>query len=100
MRLTARSKSFHLCCGAIALAHAASIHAAVDFESGIKPIIEAACLRCHNEANPEGGLRLDTFEAAIADDVHCASHLARRTRVEPLLRAYRLTGRRRAQNAA
>jgi formylglycine-generating enzyme required for sulfatase activity len=42
----------------------------VDFETEIKPIIEAACVHCHNESRAEGGLRLDTFEAAVAEDEH------------------------------
>jgi formylglycine-generating enzyme required for sulfatase activity len=67
----------------MALAHGASIHAAVDFESEIKPIIEAACLRCHNEANPEGGLRLDTFEAAIADNAHAPAILPGEPEMSP-----------------
>lgn len=57
----------------MALAHAAPVFAAVDFDSEIKPIIEAACLHCHNAANPEGELRLDTLAAAMADDVHAAA---------------------------
>jgi formylglycine-generating enzyme required for sulfatase activity len=50
------------------MAWTASVYAAVNFEMEIKPIIEASCLRCHNEANPEGDLRLDTFEGATEND--------------------------------
>jgi formylglycine-generating enzyme required for sulfatase activity len=38
----------------------------VDFETEIKPIIEAACLSCHGEELAEGDLRLDSLEAATA----------------------------------
>jgi formylglycine-generating enzyme required for sulfatase activity len=38
--------------------------AAVDFEHEIKPLIESACLRCHHEGSDEGGLLLDSKEAA------------------------------------
>ncbi|MBA3480306.1 MAG: SUMF1/EgtB/PvdO family nonheme iron enzyme, partial [Pirellulales bacterium] len=31
-----------------------------------KPIIESACLRCHDEQNAEGDLRLDSLKGAIA----------------------------------
>ncbi|MCA9213560.1 MAG: SUMF1/EgtB/PvdO family nonheme iron enzyme, partial [Planctomycetales bacterium] len=37
----------------------------VDFENHIKPIIESACLHCHNEGNAEGELRLDSLAAAL-----------------------------------
>src|SRR5688572_2331573 len=47
--------------------------AAVDFETEIKPVIEAACLHCHFEANAEGGLRLDSLEAAMSEEVHTAA---------------------------
>ena len=38
---------------------------AVDFRSTIQPILESACVRCHDEKTPEGELRLDSREAAI-----------------------------------
>jgi formylglycine-generating enzyme required for sulfatase activity len=38
----------------------------VDFDKEIKPIIESACLSCHQADNAEGDLRLDSFEAATA----------------------------------
>jgi formylglycine-generating enzyme required for sulfatase activity len=50
-----------------------SAHAAVDFETEIKPIIESACLHCHFEANAEGGLRLDSLQAAMSEEVHTAA---------------------------
>jgi formylglycine-generating enzyme required for sulfatase activity len=50
----------------MALVFAAPVRAAVDFEKEVKPIIEAACLRCHNETNPEGDLRLESLEHATA----------------------------------
>ena len=53
--------------GAIALVCAAPVRAAVDFASEIKPIIEASCLRCHNQENAEGDVRLDSLEAATAE---------------------------------
>ncbi len=40
--------------------------APVDFETTIRPILEAACIRCHNEKTADGELRLDTREAALA----------------------------------
>jgi formylglycine-generating enzyme required for sulfatase activity len=43
-----------------------SAFAAVDFEKEIKPILESACVSCHNADNAEGDLRLDTLEAAMA----------------------------------
>jgi formylglycine-generating enzyme required for sulfatase activity len=52
---------------------AAPAHGAVDFLTEIKPIIEAACLNCHSEANAEAGLRLDSLEAAMAEEVHTAA---------------------------
>lgn len=39
--------------------------AAVDFETKVRPILEATCVRCHNEKTLDGSLRLDTREAAI-----------------------------------
>ena len=41
-------------CSAILTAGAAPVRAAVDFDTEIKPIIESACLRCHDEQNAEG----------------------------------------------
>ena len=37
----------------------------VDFSQHIKPILESACLHCHNKDNAEGDLRLDSLAAAI-----------------------------------
>jgi formylglycine-generating enzyme required for sulfatase activity len=51
----------------LALGSLAPVRGAVDFESQIKPIIEAACLRCHNEHRADGDLRLDTYEGATDD---------------------------------
>jgi len=39
--------------------------AAVDFQTEIRPIIEAACLNCHNANKSEGELRLDSLQAAL-----------------------------------
>jgi formylglycine-generating enzyme required for sulfatase activity len=55
-----------LCCEAIVLVNDSPSRAAVDFEKEIKPIIEAACLHCHNESKAEGDLRLDSYAAATA----------------------------------
>jgi formylglycine-generating enzyme required for sulfatase activity len=52
-------------CGAILVNVASPAAAGVDFETEVKPIIEAACLRCHDEQNAEGELRLDSLEGAI-----------------------------------
>lgn len=41
--------------------------AAVDFKTEIKPIIESACLHCHNGKNEDTELLLDTFAGATAD---------------------------------
>ena len=37
----------------------------VEFEREIQPILESACIQCHNQERDEGGLRLDTLEAAL-----------------------------------
>ena len=55
-----------LACGAILAVRATPTCAAVDFETEIKPIIEAACLRCHDEQTADGDLRLDSLAAATA----------------------------------
>jgi formylglycine-generating enzyme required for sulfatase activity len=57
-------------CGAIVFTRATPLRAAVDFEKEIKPIIEAACLRCHDERNAEGDLRLDSLAGAKAGGVN------------------------------
>ena len=38
---------------------------AVEFAKQIKPLIESACLHCHNQDNAEGDLRLETRELAL-----------------------------------
>jgi hypothetical protein len=40
--------------------------AAVDYAREIKPLLASACVQCHGAAQPKGGLRLDTAEAARA----------------------------------
>ncbi|RIK76794.1 MAG: hypothetical protein DCC68_18680 [Planctomycetota bacterium] len=37
----------------------------VDFDAVIRPLIESACLRCHNEKTTEGDLRLESREWAV-----------------------------------
>jgi formylglycine-generating enzyme required for sulfatase activity len=37
----------------------------VDFSLNVKPILESACLRCHNESTSEGSLRIDSLAAAL-----------------------------------
>lgn len=37
----------------------------VNFDKVIRPIVESACLRCHNEKTADGDLRLDSREWAI-----------------------------------
>lgn len=60
--------TWFLCyCEAIGFVCAAPARAAVDFAKEIKPIIEATCLRCHNEANADGNLRLDSLESATSE---------------------------------
>ena len=54
-----------ICCGAIVAAIAGRACGAVDFEHEIQPIIESACLHCHNAAKAEGGLQLDSLAAAV-----------------------------------
>ncbi len=66
-----RNRIFHsaccwLKCAAIGFAFVSPSRAAVDFEMEIKPIIESACLHCHNETKSEGDLRLDSFATATA----------------------------------
>ena len=39
--------------------------APVDFAREIKPILQAACVRCHGRGNDKGGFRLDTRELLI-----------------------------------
>jgi formylglycine-generating enzyme required for sulfatase activity len=51
-------------CGTVLVARARPLRAEVDFEVEIKPIIEAACLRCHDEHNADGDLRLDSLANA------------------------------------
>jgi formylglycine-generating enzyme required for sulfatase activity len=58
---------------AAAVGWAPAAYAAVDFEREIKPIIEAACLSCHQEGNAEGNLRLDTLAAATEAREHGAA---------------------------
>ena len=43
--------------------------AEVDFARKIQPLIESACLRCHNEHEPEGGLRLDSLAGATSTEL-------------------------------
>jgi formylglycine-generating enzyme required for sulfatase activity len=38
----------------------------VDFARSIQPLLETRCVSCHREAHADGGLRLDTQEAALA----------------------------------
>ncbi len=40
--------------------------APIDFERDVRPIFAAHCLDCHGDADPQGGLRLDQREAAMA----------------------------------
>jgi formylglycine-generating enzyme required for sulfatase activity len=47
-------------------AGAAAKAGTVDFQTKIRPILEAACVRCHNEKTLDGNLRLDTREHAVA----------------------------------
>lgn len=51
---------------AVAWAYCGQVCGAIDFEKEIQPIIESACLHCHNEAKAEGELRLDSFAGATA----------------------------------
>lgn len=39
--------------------------ASPDFVANIQPILEQNCLRCHNEDDAKGGLRMDTYEAIM-----------------------------------
>jgi Planctomycete cytochrome C len=38
----------------------------VDFARDVFPVLQRACLECHGAAKHEGGLRLETGEAAFA----------------------------------
>ena len=53
-------------CVTVLIARVKTLRAEVDFEIEIKPIIEAACLRCHDEHNADGDLRLDSLARATA----------------------------------
>ena len=44
---------------------AAQAAASPDFVANIQPILEQNCLRCHNEDDAKGGLRMDTYEAIM-----------------------------------
>lgn len=35
-----------------------------EYERDVRPIIDVHCLRCHNEARDDGGVRLDGFDWA------------------------------------
>lgn len=37
----------------------------IDFNSQVKPLLEAACVHCHNDKSDKGGLNLTTLEATI-----------------------------------
>ncbi len=54
-------------CVITALPPARGAEATVDFERDVRPILEAACVRCHNPtlAKPKGGYRMDTRELAF-----------------------------------
>ena len=43
--------------------------AAVDFAREIQPLIESACLRCHNEHEAEGELRLNSLAGATSEEL-------------------------------
>ncbi len=73
MRCVALAPALLTAFSVLLLVGASPANAAVDFETEIQPILESACLRCHNEANAEAGLRLDTRAAALADDEHAAA---------------------------
>jgi formylglycine-generating enzyme required for sulfatase activity len=64
-----------------ASAEAFGADSAVDFEREIQPIIEAACLRCHQPEQADGELRLDSAEGAshaiVAGDAAASSLYAR-----------------------
>jgi formylglycine-generating enzyme required for sulfatase activity len=50
----------------LAPAARAQNEAVVDFAAEIQPIIESACLSCHNETDAQGALQLDSLAAALA----------------------------------
>jgi formylglycine-generating enzyme required for sulfatase activity len=66
-----------LLCGGLVVFHGAISRAAVDFDKEIRPIIESACLSCHQEDNAEGDLRLDTLAAATAGGANGSSIVPR-----------------------
>jgi len=67
MRDNARSLIFLSFLIPFASAPVRSINAAeVDFSSQVQPILESACLSCHNEESADGDLRLDTSAAMLA----------------------------------
>lgn len=43
----------------------ASAEVAIDFQTHIQPIFEAACLHCHGPERPKSGFRLDNREGAL-----------------------------------
>ncbi|NPD45450.1 MULTISPECIES: c-type cytochrome domain-containing protein [unclassified Lentimicrobium] len=42
----------------------------VTYSGTVKPIMEASCVSCHQQSNPSGGVRVDTYEELkkVADD--------------------------------
>jgi formylglycine-generating enzyme required for sulfatase activity len=65
-----------LLCAAV-FAPATNCRAAVDFDKEIRPIIESACLSCHQAENEEGELRLDTLAEATTGGAMGASIVPR-----------------------
>jgi len=57
---------------------------AVDFTREIQPLLESACLHCHNEQSAEGGLRLDTKAFAFQGGDSGAAIVAGKPTKSPL----------------
>lgn len=53
-----------LCLLAVSPTHAKTIEKP-DFDLHIRPILEAACIHCHNEKTDKGGLNLSTLESTL-----------------------------------
>jgi formylglycine-generating enzyme required for sulfatase activity len=77
MRVGQQLATFETALAALCVAFVAqSAQAAVDFAREIKPLIESTCLRCHNEYEAEGGLRLDSLAAATSEELGAAAIVA------------------------
>ncbi len=67
--------------------------AAADFETEIRPLLEAKCLACHRDANKLGGLSLEDRDAAMRGGASGPSIVAGEPEASPLLARLTLPAR-------